>query len=337
MADTFVPKIKQITAPKAAEAGIKRGKKLLSEKRFDEALSQFEELVKHDQATPFVHTAIGRIKFKQRDLMTALRHFNLAIEMDPTQAGPYLRSARIHLSSGELTKAKDAFQNALRVNAKSAMAHAGLGLVHARSDHPGLAVEEWGKALTFNPRMVAVRKHLATTLHRMGRPNDAFAQINAALRIKSDDADVYAIKGRLHLLENEFAHSQQAYERAVELDPEGKKQAVRLGLAEAYIGGGKMDEAEEVLNAISQRKQSSAMVHKLWGDIYVAKGMHKEAAEEYSSAAAAADEDLEIEGFDGLDILADDGEDEKWEGLAVSARRAAGEAVIRKRHPGNAN
>jgi len=332
MIEPLAPSVKRLSPSRSSEAAVKHGKKLLSEKRFEEALSEFEALVERDQATPFVHVAIGRIKFKEKDLDAALKHFHAAIELDPTQSQPYLRAGRIYLMRGEMEKAKEAFENTLRLNSKSAVAHAGLGLVHLRGDRLEAAVEEWKAALSISPRMLAVRKRLAMALRKLGRPSDAVAQVNAALRIKPDDSESYVIKGRFCLLDNDYKNAQQAYERAVELDPEGKRLTGRLGLAEAYLEDGSLDKAERVMNEIPQREQFSALVHKLWGDLYTARGMHKEATEEYRSASLIAGEDLNLEGIDDLEFLLDDADDDKWEGLAASAKRAATGILQRKRH-----
>lgn len=331
MSTTFVPTIKRITPSASTEASIKRGKKLLAEKRFDEALMEFEQLIRQDQATAFVHLAIGRIKYRQRDQDAALRHFKQAIELDPTNVQPYLRSGRIYLQRNEIDKAHEAFQNALRVNSRSAISHAAMGLVYLREDNADQAIEQWKTALGFNPRMLAVRKRMALLLHKLGRSADAINQIKAALRIKSDDAESHTIKGRLHLLDKEYEEAQQSYEQAVELDPDGQKPLIRLGLAEACIEGKQLEKAERVLGDVPQREQFSALLHKLWGDLYTAKGLHKEAMEEYRSAALVTGEDLMFDGIDSLDILADDSDDDRWESLAVSAKRATSDFIEKQR------
>ena len=110
-----------------------------------------------------------------------------------------------------------------------------------------------------------------------------------------------------------------------------------LVTSEAYIIGSKPVQAEEVLNKIPQRDQFSPMLHKLWGDLYNSKGMHKEALEEYRAASLTVDEDLGIEGLDSLDLGGDDLEDERLAEMASSAKVAASEFVAKKREAGGGN
>jgi tetratricopeptide (TPR) repeat protein len=322
MSSNFLPTIKRVNRTAATEASIKRGKKLLADKRYDEALAEFENLVRDGQANAFVHLAIGRIKFRNQQADDALEHFSTAIELDPTHVQPYLRSGRIFYQRGELDKAREAFGNALRVNERSAIAHAAMGFVHLRAEQADQAIEAWSRALSFNPRMVPVRKRMALALQRIGRPTEAMAQAKAALRIQPTDPEAHAITGRLHLYAKQFDQALRAYRKAIELDPEQEKQGIRLGLAEACIGAGQLEEAEHLLNAVPQRDQFSALLHKLWGDLYSARGMHREALEEYRGAVLTSGQELDIEGFDALDAIADDGEDQRWGELAASAKRA---------------
>lgn len=330
MSEVTAPSIKRVApGTRSADAAIKHAKKLMSEKRFDEALDEFQEVVRAGQANAFVHTAIGRIKFTQRDLDGSLRSFQEAINLDPTQSQPYLRGARIHLMRGDLDKAREGFGNAIRVNNKSAVAYAGLGLVQVRAGASEDALAQWKQALVLNPRFLVVRKRLATLLQRMGRPVDALAQINAAVRIDPEDVESHTIKGRLHLRAQENAEALKAFEKARSLDAEGEHSEVIHGLAESYLATGDLEQAETTLRAIPAR-EVSPIVHKLWGDLYAAQGLHKQAVEEYQSASLGADEELDL-GLDTMDMLADDEDDEKWVRLAAQARRATDNIIAKKR------
>ncbi|EIC22236.1 tetratricopeptide repeat protein [Thiorhodovibrio frisius] len=331
MSSNFVPSIKRLTPSPATEASIKRGRKLLAEKRFDEARKEFEALVRDDQANAFVHFALGRIKSRDHLLDEALEHFKTAIELDPTHVQPYLRSGRIYFQQGELEKAREAFLNVLRVNERSAIGHAALGFVYQRSDQANQAVDAWFRALSFNPRMVGLRKRLALILQKLGRQSDAMAQAKAALRIRPTDPEAHAINGRLHLLAKEFDPALRAYRKAIDLDPDAKKLGIRLGLAEACICAGHLDEAETVLSAVPESDQFSALLHKLWGDIYTEKGLHKEAMEEYRGAVLTSGQEVEIEGLDDLEFLGDEVDESRWENLARTAKKAASEALEGRR------
>ena len=333
MSNTTEPTIKRVEQTRSAEMAIRRGKKLLSEKRFDEALNEFEQVLEQGQATAFVHSAIGRIKFKQKDLDGALHHFQEAIRLDPTHPQPYLRSARIYAARRDLQKAREQLENALRVNPRSPVAHAALGQILAREGKHEEALAEFTKALTFNPRIMMARRLLATTLMKMGRKAEAMNQIRAALRIKADDPQVHAILGRLHLEEKDYDGAQRAFSEALALNPEAPL-TVRLGLVEAYLGAGNLGEAEKGLEAVPQREQFSPYLHKLWGDLYHARGMHKEALEEYRAASLTVGEDMGIEGLEDLDLMAEDLDDEMIQRMATEAATAAGKFVARKREEG---
>ena len=333
MAKSFTPSFKRVEADKLVETSIKRIRRLMSEKRFDEALQELEEIIRKDQANAFVYSAVGRIKFKRRDFDAALRYFQMAIQTDPANAlQAYLRCARIHFMQDDTDKARLALESAIQVNPKSPFAYAGLGLIQWREKNRDAAIDFWKQALSYNPRMMAVRKRIATAFYESGQHADAVAQINAALRIEPEDPEAYAIKGRFHLLDKEFKDAQKAYEDAVALDPEGRKPSIRYGLVEAYIQLSKFDQAESILKEISARQESSSFVHKLWGDLYTAQGMYKEALEEYQGASLIAGESLGIAELESIDLFVSDDDDDKWESMATSARHAAARILEERRH-----
>lgn len=332
MAEAFTPSIKRVeAAPKSSEAALRRGKKLLKEKRFDDALVVFEDLFRRDQADAFVHSAIARIKFKQKDLDSALMHFQAAIKKDPTKPQSYIRSARIYMIRDQLENAKEALENAIKVHPQAPVAYVGLGAIYQRQHQLELAIAQYQKALQFNPRMPPARKRLAQVLSSLGRKDEAMAQINASLRIKQDDPEAYALKGHLHLIEKQHADAQKAYERAVALDPEGKKVQFRIGLVEAYIKDDNLVQAEQVLNDLPLREQAP-LLHKMWGDLYSAKGMHREALEEYRAASLAVGDATDLEGTDDIDLSLEDVDDDRWELMATAARTKADAFVEQRRH-----
>ncbi len=331
MVQSFTPKIKRVAHSGAADSAVKRGKRLLAERHFDEAFSEFESALKQDPNNLLAHLALGRLKARQGDLDGALRHFKSAIEIDLTKVQAYLHIGRVYFRLNQLDKARESFENALRLNKRADIAHAALGMVYMRADQLQEAIAHWRSALTFNPRLLGIRKRLALLLRKLGQPVEAMTQIKAALRIKPDDPLCHTIQGRFYLLDKDYDNAQSSYERAIELDPEGNQPISRLGLIEVYIATDRLEQAERILNALPAREQLSALVHKLWGDLYTKKGLHREALEEYRSAALISGEELKLEGLELLDALVDESEDSHWEDIALSAQRITDEVLEKRR------
>lgn len=331
MVNSIDATIKRVQPTRSADAAIKRGKKLLSEKKFDEALAQFEAIAAQGQANAFVYNAIGRIKFRQKEYDSAAGQFRQAMKLDPTHPQPLLRLARVHAAQGEREKAKEDLFNAIRLNPKSSVAHAGLGQVFFREKQLDQAIEHFRKALTFNPRLLVARKRLAVAYSDSGKQSSAMEQLKAALRIKPDDPEVHAIMGRLYLSQKDFEAAQKSYAHAIELNPEANP-IVHMGLAEAFIQGDKTTEAEAVLNNVPQREQFTPLLHKLWGDLYNRKGLHKEAVEEYRAASLIIGEELSIEGMDALDLSGEESDETAWQDIALACSAATTEFLEKRRH-----
>jgi thioredoxin-like negative regulator of GroEL len=120
-----------------------------------------------------------------------------------------------------------------------------------------------------------------------------------------------------------------AFATAIKLSDEPPT-AANLGLAEALIGEKRFGEATEVLQSLPAQVSLTARHHKLWGDVYTAQGLFKEADEAYKAASLAATEDVGINDLLSEDTLLEGQEEESWEERAMTSRQLA-EAVIAKR------
>ena len=183
-----------------------------------------------------------------------------------------------------------------------------------------------------------VRKRIAISLSDLVKTADASAHIKSALLINNDDPETFAIMGKLYLIEKDYSAAQRAYTEAISLSEsdDGNSKgspAVQMGLAEALIEGEKLTQAEKILSEMSQREQFSPLVHKLWGDLYKRKGMHKEAVEEYRAASLSMEGELEVNSeIASLDIAIEDSSDHDWEAIAQTFSTATADFLNKKRH-----
>ena len=334
MAD-FTPSIKKVGAERAGAgrkahpaAAMQRGKRLMKEKRFDEALEAFEACLEADPNSAQAHAAAGRIKYRQQRLEEALAHFQEAIRISPTSPAAYVRAARTQSRLGNLDKAKVLLEDAIKANPRTSIAYAGLGEVHMRQAEFEPAVKRLNQALRLNPRLVQARQRLATAYSRMEKLPEALEQLNAALRIEPNNDSLLASRGRLLLTTGDHAGARKAFDEAIELNPEAGA-GTRLGLADALINLGQLEEAEKALSSTSQRDQFAARVHKLWGDLYYAQGEHKQSVESYRAASLIGSQDeLDLDAPDLLDVS---DEDVEWETMATNMKSSVTTAVEERR------
>jgi tetratricopeptide (TPR) repeat protein len=80
-------------------------------------------------------------------------------------------------------RAETAFQNAIRLDPKSAAARYGLGFLHQARGENAAAIEQYSRAAELDPGMAAAFANLAAAYLASGRREEAAAALSRALQL----------------------------------------------------------------------------------------------------------------------------------------------------------
>jgi TolB-like protein/DNA-binding winged helix-turn-helix (wHTH) protein len=203
----------------------------------------------------------GRFLWNKRTLDSmekSIEYYQKAIKADPDYAEAYaaMGDAYVLLSSygGEgpstvLGKAEEAAQHALRLGGGLAEAHTVLGAVRTDRDWDWPAAEaEYRQALKLNPSYPTARHWYSLHLSRLGRTQEAEAEI----------------------------------QRARALDP--LSLIISTDAAETAYWARKPDEARKRIDEVLSRNPDFAEAHLVSGKIYEQQGHYEQALHEFKSA-----------------------------------------------------
>lgn len=196
----------------------------------------FEERM--DEAEPFCRQAIednptyfeafntyGILKLKQKDFAEAERNFKECLRLEPNYALAYSNlSVALILQDkpeeAELNLQKAAslpssispeiFANVLRDLAAS----------YAKKDNFEKTAENLIRLLNLTPSNVEERTKLALAFFTLKRYDDALIQIDEVIRQKSDQAEIYNIKGLILMQKNQRTQAAEQFQKAIELKPD---------------------------------------------------------------------------------------------------------------------
>lgn len=149
--------------------------------------------------------------FSHEDHANARKHFDLAIQLDPSFAdahamialmGVYsIRSGQTSYSgtTEEITaEARNAAETAVQLEDGSALAHIALGLVNDRLGDVETAIAECQTALRLNPNLAQAYHELGFVLNHAGRLDEAIPNFGEAIRLSPNDPgrwNYYLLKG----------------------------------------------------------------------------------------------------------------------------------------------
>jgi len=188
----------------------------------------------------------------QADSDRAIALFGQALEIDPDFAPAWTGIARVRtLQAGYgfapitegYEKARKAAHNALRLNPELADAHTELGLVQSHFDWDWKAADaSLRRALELepgNPHALHAAAHLARVL---GHVDEAVEMLRRAVKVDPLSVHMYRELGMNHWLDSNLDAAAVAFERAIDLSPNG-------GLSHAFLALTRLEQgrAQEAL------------------------------------------------------------------------------------------
>jgi len=162
------------------------------------------------------------------------------------------------------------WEHAREVEPQNPVALEMLGLLAQREDRFPEALDFYQRSIALDPSRQNPRYNLGNLLVWVGRPAEALAPLQEAIRLRPDFADAYESLGHAYGDLGESDLSVQAYQRAAELDPSVAKWQFRLGMA--LLATGRPREALGPLNEAVRRQPDFPLALAGLASAYAAVG-----------------------------------------------------------------
>lgn len=118
---------------------------------WDEAISLYDNVVKHDPYNSRAYNNRGGAKLVKGMHAEAIADFNRAIGLNPAYLSAYHNRGNAYLDSEEYEKAIADYTKAVNLNPSHAKAYFGMGYAHLMLGHHQEAINYYTKAISLNP------------------------------------------------------------------------------------------------------------------------------------------------------------------------------------------
>jgi serine/threonine protein kinase/tetratricopeptide (TPR) repeat protein len=287
-------------------------------------------------------------------LLKAIDYFHQALSLDPNYARAYSGIADCYivlpvfskLSPRECyTKAKEAANQALKLDNELGEAHVSLAVLLMNEGKPVESQREFLRAIDLDPNYAnAHYRYGMNYFVPLGRFDEGIAQIKRAIELDPLSAPVNANLGRAYSMARRYPEAIAQLRRTIELDQgfgyghgwlgvaldlSGRRDEavaefqkayelshdfhVLYGLAHAYAAGGEPDKARQLLDQLRELERQGSVWHYFFAPVYAALGDRDQALSrlEQSYRAGEAGTLLYIRVDPGLDPLRGDPRFEK--------------------------
>ena len=193
------------------------------------------------------------------DNREARRLFQKAIELDPGYSAAYSALGLAHLKDAvsgwtefrddAMRQAKALALKAMDLDEGNAEAHALLGQIYFNTSQYDLAISEDNKALALNPNDAATYAVRGSYLVYMGRPKDALADFEVAMRLNPGlGSGRMESVGWAHYLLRRYEDAVRVFESGLRKSPDDY--FIHAGLAASYAELGRFEDATRAATAV---------------------------------------------------------------------------------------
>jgi DNA-binding response OmpR family regulator/Tfp pilus assembly protein PilF len=140
---------------------------------------------------------LAELYFELHDVKASFEQLRLALIDYPNDEGLLIRTAKMHLDSGDNEKALHYFLKTRRNVPRSALALKGISEVCCKSNQPQKALQIFSDFLRQKPQQADVLFARAQTYEHMNMLDESMADIESSLLLEPDNMEVLCSKGRL--------------------------------------------------------------------------------------------------------------------------------------------
>jgi putative PEP-CTERM system TPR-repeat lipoprotein len=315
------------------EERVSRAEKFLAQGEERAAAIELQNVLGSKPNNKSARLLLARVSLRQGDADAAREELGRAVASGASQADTAVLAAEIRLAKGEhaaLLEEITAGQSGLDA------AHAALyrGLAQAAARDLPAATESFRAALAADPSLSRAQLSLAEARYLAGEGDAAISAIDAVLAEHPDDAQAWALKGRLLAQRGDFASATAALGSARK-NAAGQLTPLELNgllatLVESHLATRDLASARAALADLRERMPNTPLLHLLTARIAMAEQNYPLAVTEAQMTVAAAPEHAMAQLVLGAALLANGNLNQAEARLADLVRQAPDNVEARK-------
>ena len=280
-------------ADERAEDLLEKGNEFRDARRFAEAESSYQEVLKIKPRDARAAYGLGNVYTDQQRWDTAEASYRNAVLWAPSDVQSLVALSVVLVqprtgagNAKRLADAESFARRAVQLEPKNAVAWDRLGVaLQARGLVNNETEHAYRRAVELDPQFAAAYAHLARALNKLGRRDEAATLYEQASTLARDPATLNLIAESLQA-EQQWQNSEPILKRSLELDPRSSQALYMLG--RMLVVFKRFQEAEPHLKMAHEVNQKAFEPLTLLGRTYLALNRYEEAEVTYERAAGLA-------------------------------------------------
>jgi tetratricopeptide (TPR) repeat protein len=193
---------------------------LLNKGQLDEAIRQYQEVVRLTPDSPEAHYNLGIGLGRKGKIDEAISQYEEAIRLKSDYVEPHNNLGNALLSKGQIDEAIRQFQEAIRLQPDSPEAHYNLGTGLGRKGKIDEAIRQYEEAIRLKSDYAEPHNNLGTCLAMKGNIDEAIRQFQEAVRLTPDYTDAHNNLGVCLAMKGKIDEAIRQFQEAIRLKPD---------------------------------------------------------------------------------------------------------------------
>lgn len=220
--------------PRAGQAWLHLADLLLEQRRYEEAIVAYDQVLTYGSPTVSVYSHLGQAYLALDQIDLARDMLNQGLALYPNERELYREIANTYRAEGDLAAADDWYVRLLQRWSFDAFAWAARGEIALQNGEPRAAINYYREAVTYNPNGIGYWLGLAMSAAVVGNMETAAEAYEKTLSLQPQDVAIWMRAGEFFVAEEQPEQARLAFEGALALQPGNEEAAAQL----AALGGG---------------------------------------------------------------------------------------------------
>ena len=208
----------------AAGNAFNEGNKLISQKKYNEAINSFKEAIKEDSKFYQAYYMLGLTYKVLNKMDEAIESHKKTIAINPKYDKAYIALGNIYIKQRNFDSAINSFNAAIGINGKSEKAYFGLGYTYYKLESYDQAITQLTKAVGVTPDYAKAYMVLGICYDKVNQLGDAVKAFSSAIENESNTRKGRETKGEcnwrlgdVYVKLNQLKNAEDSYSEAIKL------------------------------------------------------------------------------------------------------------------------
>lgn len=242
------------------------GKIYLKQRKPEQALDYFNEVLKYNNNSAEAHFKLAVALGMQNKYNEAIKHLRKALEINPSLPEIHNTLGMALVAVGKTDEAVSQFEQDLKQNENSIEAQYNMAVALGIQNKYSEAIKHLDIVLKLNPDYADARNRMALALLASGRPGEAVTHLYRLLQQSGDSAEIHFKLAMAFSMLKQYDEAIKHFIQVLGLDPNYPEVHNKMGLA--LLGAGRTNEAVTQLTEALQTSKNPSEVYYNLGTAY---------------------------------------------------------------------